>query len=138
MADPPALVRAVSELAVPERISLTLEDASEIESMVTLAPSYNPHDPSRQTQGYLQVKCVATRESYDEFEFPSAELVIDAIERRRFEPPVVSVHDPKREPAGTGQRARPPESLTKTTELTRIVEDRWKVLGELIGIDYRN
>lgn len=136
MGDPPALVHVVSELAVPERISLTLEDTSEPAAVVSLAPSYNPHDPSRQSQGYLQVKCVATRESYDQFELPSAELVIDAIERRRWEPPMVSVHDPKREPAGTGQRVRPLESLTENDGLTRIVEDRWRVLGELIGIDH--
>lgn len=136
MSDPPALVSAVSDLSVAERVGLTLEDTSEIEAMVTLAPSYSPYDPTRHSQGRLRVSCVATSEAYDRLALPSAQLVIDAIERRRWEPPVVSVRDPRRESASTGRRSRAPESLAIDGDgLTRIVEDRWRVLGELIGID---
>lgn len=48
--------------------------------------------------------------------------MIDTIERRVWEPPVVSVYDPVTEPVEEGA--------------TRIVENRWQVLDTLIGIDY--
>ena len=123
MSDPSPLVRALLDLTVYDELDLTLEDTRQVEATVTVSPSYQPFDPTgRRTQGGVQIRCTATRETYDRLDLPNALLMIDAIERRVWEPPVVSVYDP----------------VTEAVEenLTRIVENRWRVLDTLIGIDY--
>jgi len=124
MADPSPLVRALFDLRVYDEVSLTLEDASQLEATVTVVPSYNPFDPTGQpAQGSLRVRCTLTRAAYDRLDPPSARLMIDAIERRVWEQPSVSVYDPETESVGDGA--------------TRIVRNRWSSLGTLIGIEDR-
>ena len=52
---------------------------------------------------------------------PTARVTIDAIERRVWDEPSVSADDPETEPVGDGA--------------TRIVRNRWRPLGTLIGIE---
>lgn len=122
MSDPSPLVRALFDLSVYDELTLTLEDTRELGVVVTIAPSYQPFDPTGQrTRGSLQIRCAATRETYDRLDVPSAVLAIDAIERRVWDQPTVSAYDPKTESVGE--------------EATRIVEPRWRPLGVLIGFD---
>lgn len=123
MGDPSPLIHALFDLSVYDELELTLEDTREIGATVTVAPSYQPFDPTgRRSQGGVQVRCTATRETYDRLDLPSALFMIDAIERRVWEPPVVSVYDPVTE--------------SVDDDATRIIENRWQVLDTLIGIDY--
>jgi hypothetical protein len=50
--------------------------------------------------------------------------VVEAVERRVWDEPTLNVYDPATKP--TRENA------------DRIVESRWRVLGELIGIEVRN
>ena len=122
MTEPPPLVRALFALSVYDEPTHTLEDTRTVGAAVTVAPSYQPFDPTGQrTHGSLQIRCTATRETADRLDLPTAVLAVDAIERRVWEEPTVSVYDPRTEPVGE--------------DATRIVEPRWRALGVLIGFD---
>jgi hypothetical protein len=125
MSEPSALIRALFDRSVHDDVELTIEDARRFDAVVSAEPSYLPFDPTgTRTRGSTRLKCTATRETYAEHALPSAELVVEAVERRVWDEPTLNVYDPATKP--TRENA------------DRIVESRWRVLGELIGIEVRN
>jgi hypothetical protein len=121
MGDPPPPVQALFSCSVHDELTLTLADTYQIGAIVSSQPNYSPFDPTgTRTRGSFRLRCMATRRTYQDRSLPSAQLLIDAVERRVWDPPTVNVYDPVTEPARGNAH--------------RITESRWQVLGELIGV----